>query len=108
MRAAALICLAMLLPAGAARAQYVYHGNDTGGIISWSCENEAYAREIAGAYCARWDKYARITSVHRRYGDFISFNCLWSPYAAPYGLPEVRVRSACYEPRLTPRVRALD
>ena len=58
----------------------VYRGNDTGGIIPWSCENEAEAHLIAAGYCARWDKYHRITSVHRRYGDFIAFNCLWAPH----------------------------
>ncbi len=69
--------------AGASAQAQVYDGNDTGGIISWSCENEAMAPQIAAAYCARWDKYPRITSVHRQYGDYIAFNCLWSPYAAP-------------------------
>src|SRR5215471_10998612 len=53
--------------------------NDTGGIISWSCEAEAQARAIAAYECARWNKYPRITSVHRRYGDYIGFQCLWSP-----------------------------
>jgi len=33
-----------------------------GGIISWSCENEAVAQQIAAEYCARWDKYHRITA----------------------------------------------
>ena len=82
--------------AGASAQAQIYHGNDTGGIIPWSCENEAMAPQIAAAYCARWDKYPRITSVHRQYGDYIAFNCLWSPYAAPYGLPAVRTRTTCY------------
>jgi len=72
-------------------------GNDTGGIIPWSCENEAMAPQITAAYCARWDKYPRITSVHRQYGDYIAFNCLWSPHAARYGLPAVRTRNVCYD-----------
>jgi hypothetical protein len=75
----------------------VYEGNDTGGIIPWSCENEAMAPQITAAYCARWDKYPRITSVHRQYGDYIAFNCLWSPHAARYGLPAVRTRNVCYD-----------
>ena len=83
-------------------------GNDTGGIIPWSCENEAMAQQIAGAYCARWDKYHRITSVHRQYGDFIAFNCLWSPHVNPYALPAVATRSTCAYPRLGPVVRALN
>ena len=71
-------------------------------------ENEAMAQEIAGAYRARWDKYHRITSVHRQYGDFIAFNCLWSPHVNPYALPAVATRSTCAYPRLGPVVRALN
>ncbi len=83
----------MMLWAAAAQAQVhqarVYHGNDTGGIISWSCENEAMAQHIAADYCARWNKYHRITSVHRQFGDYIGFHCLWSPYVNRYALPAV-------------------
>lgn len=91
--------------AGGASAQ-VYRGNDTGGIIPWSCENEADAQAIAAAYCARWDKYARITSVHRVYGDYIGFNCLWNPNIARWQIPAVRTRVSCHvaQPRLHPRV----
>jgi hypothetical protein len=81
----------------------VYEGNDTGGIIPWSCENEAMAQHIAAAYCARWDKYHRITSVHRQYGDYIGFNCLWSPYVNPYALPAVPTRMTCVYERPRPR-----
>lgn len=78
----------------------VSHGNDTGGIIPWSCENEAIAQQTAGAYCARYRKYARITGVTRRYGDYISFNCLWSPSIARSDLPAVPTRNYCAgEPR---------
>jgi hypothetical protein len=89
-----LSAIAVLLWATSAQAQ-IYHGNDTGGIISWSCENEAMAPQLAAEYCARWDKYPRITSVHRQYGDFIAFSCLWSPHINPYALPAVRTRSSC-------------
>ena len=82
----------------------VYRGNDTGGIIPWSCENEVDAREIAGAFCAGCDKFARITSVHRMYGDYIAFNCLWRPDIARYQIPAVRTRSSCYATR--PRAAA--
>ena len=103
-----LIGVAVALFSAHAHAQ-VYRGNDTGGIIPWSCENEADAREIAGAYCARWNKFARITSVHRMYGDYIAFNCLWRPDIARFQIPPVRTRSSCYAnaraPRLHPRVR---
>ena len=96
-----LAVLGVLLWGASAHAQ-VYHGNDTGGIISWSCENEAMAQQIAADYCARWDKYHRITSVHRQYGDFIAFSCLWSPHIARYALPAVRTRSSCGYERARP------
>lgn len=100
---------ALALTAGAANAQHVARGNDTGGIISWSCENEAMAQEIAGAYCARWGKFHRITSVQRFPGQYIGFNCLWRPDIARYSIPRVRTRDACVAlataPRLHPRVR---
>ena len=101
-----LVGLALALSCVGAQAQ-VYRGNDTGGIIPWSCENEVEAREIAGAYCAGWNKYARITSVHRMYGDYIAFNCLWRPGIARYQIPAVRTRSSCYAQarRLHPRVQ---
>ncbi len=31
---------------------------------------------------AHYGEYARITGVNRRYGEYISFNCLWSPRIA--------------------------
>src|SRR5262245_33207728 len=66
MRFALCVMGALLMGAASAQADSrIYHANDTGGIISWSCDNEADAKEIAAAYCARWDKYPRITSVHR-------------------------------------------
>jgi hypothetical protein len=89
-----LIGVCVLFASASAGAQ-VYEGNDTGGIIPWSCENEAVAPQVAAAYCARWDKYPRITSVHRQYGDYIAFSCLWSPYVNRYALPAVRTRSTC-------------
>ncbi len=104
MRAAATVIgmtIAAAVWAGGAQAQ-VYHGNDTGGIISWSCENEAMAHQIAGEYCARWNKFHRITSVHRQYGDFIAFHCLWSPHINPYAIPAVGTRRTCAPPRPLP------
>jgi len=107
MRVALMSVFVVLLMGGAAPAQ-VYHGNDTGGIIPWSCENEAWAQQIAGEYCARWNKYHRITSVHRQYGDYIAFSCLWSPYVNPYALPAARTRISCPYDRLQPVVKALN
>src|SRR5262245_7873097 len=93
---AALVVIGLFLGAPVASAQDTYvKGNDTGGIISWSCEAEAAAPAIAAEHCARWDKYPRITSVHRQYGDYISFNCLWNPRMARYALPAVRTRAVC-------------
>jgi hypothetical protein len=109
MRAAwfwSLIGLAVALSCASAQAQ-VYRGNDTGGIIPYSCENEVDAPAIAGAHCASWNKYARITSVHRLYGDYIAFNCLWRPDIARYQILRVGTRSICYTHarRLHPRVQ---
>ena len=70
-------------------------GNDTGGIISWSCENEVAAPELAAGHCAWYGKYPRITGVHRQYGDYISFHCLWSPHIARYQIPAIRLRDTC-------------
>jgi hypothetical protein len=92
-----------MLPLTGAQAQFwhsgpealVWHGNDTGGIIPWSCENEAWATQAAAGYCARFSKYARITGVNRQYGDYISFNCLWSPSVDRYAHPAVAMRTAC-------------
>ena len=51
-------------------------GNDTGGIIEWTPETDQIYRDIAAAHCARWNRFAGITSVHRRYGDYIGFQCI--------------------------------
>ena len=87
---------AMLSPLTGAQAQaQVWHGNDTGGIIPWSCEAEAWAPRAAAGYCARFNKYARITGVNRQYGDYISFNCLWAPNVDRYARPAVATRAFC-------------
>jgi len=52
-------------------------GNDTGGIIQWTPETDQIYREIAAAHCARWNRLAGITSVHRAYGDYIGFQCIY-------------------------------
>ena len=68
-----------------ARADYVYGvvANDTGGIIPWSPFTEQHRHEIAAWHCARYRKYPKITSVHRQYGDYIGFRCLFGPPAGP-------------------------
>jgi hypothetical protein len=52
-------------------------GNDTGGIIPWSPINHQLAPDLAAQHCAYYRKYARITSVRARYGDYIAFACSW-------------------------------
>ena len=86
------------------------HGNDTSGIIPWSCENELRAYEIAAEHCRGYRKFARITSVRREYGNYIGFNCLWDPTINPFALPAVRTGNVCRlaeerTERLWPKVR---
>jgi hypothetical protein len=55
-------------------------GNDTGGIIPYSPAVEHIYRDLAAAHCGRWHRLYRVTSVHRRYGDYISFVCMDKPW----------------------------
>lgn len=116
MRAASVLAVISLIIGGlaigapAAQAQDFYlKGNDTGGIIAWSCEAEEAAPELAAAHCGSFGKYHRITGVHRQYGDYISFHCLWNPRMARYAIPAMRTRTACraHAHRYSPRVRVL-
>jgi hypothetical protein len=54
-------------------------GNDTGGIIPWSPENEQNAAQIAQSNCGFYNKYAVATSIHRVPGDYIGYVCVWDP-----------------------------
>ncbi len=54
-------------------------GNDTGGIIPWSPDNEQMALLLAQNNCGQYNKYAVITTIHREYGDYISYVCRWYP-----------------------------
>ena len=51
-------------------------GNDTGGMIQWTPDVAYIYRDIAAEHCARWNRIARITSVHRWYGEYIGFKCM--------------------------------
>ncbi len=82
-------------------------GNDTGGIMSWSPDGELVARAAADAWCRRWDKYARMTSVQRVYGGMIGFNCVWSPTVGPYILPDIRLAGEPRRHRRPPREAAI-
>jgi hypothetical protein len=77
----------------------VFRGNDTGGIISWSCEIEPWATRIAVEHCAQYNKYARITGVQRHLGDFISFACLWNPSIEQFIKPPVPLHATSCAPR---------
>jgi hypothetical protein len=50
-------------------------GNDSGGIIPWTPENQATARKRAADHCARYGKTAHVQPIWRRYGQYISFTC---------------------------------
>ena len=54
-------------------------GNDTGGIFPYSPDVEASYQQIAADYCARWGRLSHVTSVHRKYGDYVSFVCIDNP-----------------------------
>ncbi len=71
-----LSVLAIALSACAARGP---KGNDTGGIIPWTPENERAAMAIAQANCRTYSKHAIITSTHRHYGDYITYTCQFDP-----------------------------
>jgi hypothetical protein len=54
-------------------------GNDTGGIFPYSPDLEGSYKLIASDYCARWHRLSHVTSVHRAYGDYVSFVCIDKP-----------------------------
>jgi hypothetical protein len=55
-------------------------GNDTGGIFPYTPDVERVYQRIAADYCARWHRLSHVTSVHRHYGDFVSFVCIDKPW----------------------------
>jgi hypothetical protein len=54
-------------------------GNDTGGIFPYSPEIEGSYKDIAEQHCARWGRFSQVTSIHRKYGDYVSFVCIDRP-----------------------------
>jgi hypothetical protein len=54
-------------------------GNDTGGIFPYSPAVEGIYEQMASDYCARWARFAKVTSIHRKYGDYVSFVCYDRP-----------------------------
>jgi hypothetical protein len=82
---AALATLLSLGSAGAVLANWIgpgpwITGNDTGGIIFYSPDLEGAYPQIAQDYCARWRRISKITSMHRVYGDYVSFICIDKPW----------------------------
>jgi len=73
------ILLAVLALALASCGVYGPKGNDVGGIIPWSPEAEEMALDTAQANCSLYNQHAVITSIHRNYGDYISYACQWNP-----------------------------
>jgi hypothetical protein len=55
-------------------------GNDTGGIIPYAPNLEGIYAQVAKDYCAGWGRLSHVTSVHRRYGDYVSFVCIDKPW----------------------------
>jgi hypothetical protein len=90
MRVLMSFCILLLMGVSAHSQQM--RGDDSAGSIPWSADNEMEAHQIAAEYCARWNKYHRITSVRRRNGDFIKFSCL--PDINRYAQPGLRTRRA--------------
>jgi hypothetical protein len=54
-------------------------GNDTGGIFPYSPAVEGIYQQIAQRHCARYGRLAKVTSVHRQYGDYVGFVCYDRP-----------------------------
>ena len=50
-------------------------GNDTGGIFPYTPNVDAVYQQIAEDWCARWQRFAKVTSIHRVYGDYVGFVC---------------------------------
>ncbi len=50
-------------------------GNSTGGIIPWSPENQANARDYAAQHCGYYGKVPEMGRIYARPGEYISFTC---------------------------------
>ena len=77
MKAAIAAALGLMLASCAG--VYGPKGNDTGGIIPWSPENEQMAYMLAQENCGYYRKYAVPRTIHRVYGDYISYGCVFDP-----------------------------
>ncbi|MGC1776803.1 MAG: hypothetical protein WBB34_02580 [Xanthobacteraceae bacterium] len=50
-------------------------GNNTGGIFPYRPAVPGAYEDIAESFCARYGRLAKVTSIHRIYGDYVSFVC---------------------------------
>jgi hypothetical protein len=82
---AAVAMLSLLMVSGASAFNNILNGvygpkgNDSGGIIPWSPENEMMAYDLAQAQCGYYNKYAVATSIQRGPGNYIAYKCVWDP-----------------------------
>ena len=74
---------ASLLVSTAQAGSYGIRGNDTGGIIPYSPDLEGAFLDVAALHCARYKKLARITSINRRYGEYVGFACAFDRHYDP-------------------------
>jgi hypothetical protein len=51
-------------------------GNDQGGMIDWAFTNEQEVFEAATRHCAQYKKAPRITSIQKRAGGSVLFDCV--------------------------------
>jgi len=54
-------------------------GNNTGGIFPYRPAPPQVYQQIAEGFCARYGRLAKVTSIHRIYGDYVSFVCYDRP-----------------------------
>jgi hypothetical protein len=54
-------------------------GNNTGGIFPYRPAEPGTYGDIAESFCARYGRLAKVTSIHRIYGDYVSFVCYDRP-----------------------------
>lgn len=54
-------------------------GNDTGGIFPYRPAPQGVYQQIAEGFCARYGRLAKVTSIDRNYGDYVSFVCYDRP-----------------------------
>jgi hypothetical protein len=54
-------------------------GNNTGGIFPYRPGPPGDYQLVAESFCARYGRLGKVTSIHRIYGDYISFVCYDRP-----------------------------